>query len=348
MQTRPVDIVPDDQKVIGEPHLDDDAQLVFDALFDRIGDIFVAFGKPLPRQPRKIIGRGGTVVGGVERDKRGIPDGRPVGFEVENRLLYFIGDHAGIGNRLGHIIEQLRHLVARLHIKFVRFKLHALGIGKRFFRLNTQQDILRLPVLFIDIVNVVGCDKLNVQLPRDLNQLRNYLLFFGDIVILDFDVKILPEHLFHFPRPFLCAVVIAVHQQLRHSSRKAGGKADHSFVVLFQQLIVDPRLAVKSVDIRKRIQLDDIFIPRLVFGKHDNMLRLGTRPLVEIIVRGVKLAADDIFDSFFDALLRKIEGGVHIAVIGYGTAVYVVFYEIIDEVVHFGGSVEKAVFGMQM
>ena len=118
--------------------------------------------------------------------------------------------------------------------------------------------------------------------------------------------------------------------------------------MLFEELIIYPRLAVKTVDIRKRIELYDIFIPRLVLGEHDNVLRLCSGALVEIIVRGIQLAADDVFDPLFDAFLCKIERCVHIAVIGDGTAVDIVFDEIIDEVVHLRRSIQQAVFRMQM
>ena len=118
--------------------------------------------------------------------------------------------------------------------------------------------------------------------------------------------------------------------------------------MLFQKLIVDPRLAVKSVDIGQGIELYDILIARFVLGEHDDVFRLCPGALVVIVVRGVKLAADNVFDPLLYALLGKIQRSVHIAVIGDRATVYVIFDEVIDEVVHFGGSVEKAVFGMQM
>ena len=163
-------------------------------------------------------------------------------------------------------------------------------------------------------------------------------------MILNFDIEVLAEDVLHLLRPFLGAVVISVQKELRHTPRKAGGKADHPLVVLFQKLIVDPRLAVKSVDIGQGIELYDILIARFILGEHDDVFRLCPGALVAIVVRGVKLAADNVFDPLLYALLGKIQRSVHIAVIGDRAAVYVVFDEVIDEVVHFGGSVEKAVF----
>ena len=73
----------------------------------------------------------------------------------------------------------------------MRAELHALGVGKRFLRLNTKQNVLRFPVLFIDIVHVVGGYHLNIQFARDLYQLRQHLPVLRQKMILQFDVVIL-------------------------------------------------------------------------------------------------------------------------------------------------------------
>lgn len=141
-------------------------------LFDGFGDIFIPLGQPLPGEPREIFGRGGTVVRRIQRNEGSVADGRAVGLQIEHGLLDFVGDDPGIGYRFGHIGKELRHLVPRLHVKLVRAEFHPLGVGQRLFRLNAEEDILRLPILFGDVVHVVGGDQADVQLPRDPDELE--------------------------------------------------------------------------------------------------------------------------------------------------------------------------------
>ena len=349
VEPRPVDIVPHDEEVIGKAHFDDDAELVFRALHDLVRDGIIAFGKPLHRQLAQILGRRRAVVRRIERNERFIIDGRTVVFEVERRirLRNFIGNDARIRDRVGQIGKERSHLVARLHIKFVRLHFHAGRIVERALGLNAHEHVLHLPILFFEVVNVVGGNKLNPRFPRKAHKQRQNLLLLGNAVILNFDIEILAERLFHFERKRLCLFVLARHQIARNTPRKARRKADHAVGVLFEYLVIDTRTVIIPVDESKRIELDEIDVARLVFGEQNEVIGVLV-DMLAVVVYHVKLAPDDVFDTVLLAFFGKTERSVHIPVVGDRHGIDAVFLAVADEVVHFYSAVQKAVFGMKM
>ena len=78
------------------------------------------------------------------------------GINHSPHVAELIRNHTGVGNRLGDVFEQLQHLVARLHVEFLRVELHTLGGSQGLLRLNTKEYVVRLPVLFANVMHVVG------------------------------------------------------------------------------------------------------------------------------------------------------------------------------------------------
>ena len=78
------------------------------------------------------------------------------------------------------------------------------------------------------------------------------------------------------------------------------------------------------------IQLNDVFIPRLVFRKQDDMLCFGAGTLIKMIIGRIQFTADDIFNPFPLAFFRKIQGCIHVAVVGDGAGINTVFNEVVD------------------
>ena len=68
------------------------------------------------------------------------------------------------------------------------------------------------------------------------------------------------------------------------------------------------------------------------------------RVFIEVVIHGVQLATDDIFDALLYTLFRKVQGGVHIAVIGDRARIDVIFNEVVDQIVHLRRTVQKTVF----
>ena len=78
------------------------------------------------------------------------------------------------------------------------------------------------------------------------------------------------------------------------------------------------------------------------------MLRLRAGAFIQMIVRRVQFAADNVFYPFLYALFGKIQTRVHIPVIGDCAGVDPVLMQMIDQIVHARRAVEQTVFRMQM
>ena len=114
-----------------------------------------------------------------------------------------------------------------------------------------------------------------------------------------------------------------------------------------EDTVIDARPIIKPVDKRERIQLHEIDIARFVFREQNEMVCVLLL-LNAVIVRHIKFTADNIFDVLFLACLRKAERGIHIAVIGHRNRIDPVFDAMIDQFFDLDGTVEQAVFGMQV
>ena len=97
-----------------------------------------------------------------------------------------VGNLLGILNRLRGVREKCAHLLLGFDIILSALIAHTVLIGQLFPCLETQQDIMRLPVLRIGIVHVVGGDKLNAKLLAKPHQAGIHRLLIRDSVILEF------------------------------------------------------------------------------------------------------------------------------------------------------------------
>lgn len=90
--------------------------------------------------------------------------------------------------------------------------------------------------------------------------------------------------------------------------------------MLTQSLEVYARLVIITVDKTYGIELDEIFVARIVFGnKHEVVeLPLYVSAFDGQVVRHIKLAADNGLYSLFLCQTIKVIGAVHIPVVGYG------------------------------
>ena len=258
---------------------------------------------------------------------------------------HLVRNDAGVRDRLGKVGKERRHLVARLHVELVRLHLHAGGIVQRALGLDAHEHVLHLPVLFFEVVHVVGRNQSDVRLARELHQKRQDLLLFGNAVILDLNVKVLAERFFHLQGKRLCLFVLARKKKARNTPRKAGREADDAVRMLFEDGIVDARAVVVAVYKGKRIELDEVDVARLVFGEQDKVIGLLIDVLA-VVVHDVEFAADDRLDLIFLALFGKLQGGVHVAVIGDRNRVDAVVYAMTHQIVHLDGAVQKTVLRM--
>jgi hypothetical protein len=148
----------------------------------------------------------------------------------------------------------------------------------------------------------------------------------------------------------LSLFIIAGGEQARDLSRQAGGKADQALVMLFKQLVVDPRFGVKALGKAAGNKLDKVLIAREVLAEQNHMV-------VFVVARGfakarlgrdVDLAADDGLYPLFFAGAVKVDHAEHYAVVGDSERIKTLLLCGGGDPVDPARAVKQAVLGMNM
>ena len=117
-----------------------------------------AFGKALAHDVREIL---------VEREgRRHLEVGKEI-LAFRKRHVAALGDAHRVPQRVGKILEGLRHLVRRLQKKLTAVVSQPLGIAHRFAGTDAQQDVVRVRVGFAQVVHIVRADEREVQIARN-------------------------------------------------------------------------------------------------------------------------------------------------------------------------------------
>ncbi len=69
-------------------------------------------------------------------------------------------------------------------------ELHALGVANRLAGLNAEHDVLRVGVVFTEIVAVVGGDERKAEIFFELEEAGMNLVLLGETLILNFKIEI--------------------------------------------------------------------------------------------------------------------------------------------------------------
>jgi hypothetical protein len=107
---RPFDEIGNDQEIAREAHLDDDVELEFETgkigvAIDRLGDLRQPGLQPRPRIPAQHFRLAIAVAGKAGKD----------GLAARRRDGAALRDDERVGDRLGHVLEQLDHPLGGLH-----------------------------------------------------------------------------------------------------------------------------------------------------------------------------------------------------------------------------------------
>ena len=170
--------VPDDQEVGDKALLADDVELVIQPVFDLVGHLAIALFHALKAELIEIVVRGFIANRDGEVGQQRLP-------KLHVDLAHF-GDAHGVLERFGHVAKERGHLVGALQIILLAVELHALGVFDAFARLHAEQNILRLGVFGVHIMQVVGG---NQRQPRLFMQIIEHLIdaallrFFGLVVL---------------------------------------------------------------------------------------------------------------------------------------------------------------------
>ena len=338
-----VDVIPDDEVVVGIAHLLDDADLIVQAVFvslRHVGAVAVLQTFPAEFLEKILIvhAAGGLVIGDL-----GVA-------ELEIKIA-LVGDLLGVLAGFRHHGEQLVHFIRRFDVEFIGLELHAVGVLHGFARLDAEQDGLHLRVLFAQVVGIVGGYHGDARFPRQLDELRQNDVVFFEAVVLQFNIVIaLAEEVAVPQGRALGPVIVARQKSLRYLARKAGGKADEALVVLFQELLIHAGLGVKALHEGGGHHLAEVFVARLVFAQQDQMV--VAVDLIDFIKAGaggnIDLTADDGLDARFLGRLVKLYAPVHHAVVGAGNGGLTALLHPVHQLVDAAGAVQQAILRMDV
>ena len=334
--------VVDDQIVIDKAHLGNGADLILQAVGQRlVGVLSVVAVHALIAAAAKII----EMVFAVRHIKA-----RQLALAERKGDLTAVGDLLCVLDRFGISAEQRAHFVLGFQIKLIRLKLHFILVADGAARLDAEQNAVGAAVLFFDIVAVVGRRHADAGFRGDPRQAGQNALFLLDAVILQLDKEVLtPKEITVIHRLFQRAVIVVLQQPLRYLTGKAGGQANQSLVILLKQSVVDARLVVKALGEAERHQLDQILVAGVVFAEEDHVVIVLIGAFFEPrLRRDIDLAADNGMDALLLTGAVKVDHAVHDAVVGDGKRRKPLPLGGRGYLADTAGAVQQTVFGMDM
>lgn len=108
-------------------------------------------------------------------------------------------------DRVGVLREEREHLLLAFQIELLSLKLHARILAEGMVRLDADEHLLHLGILFGDIVDIVRGDERNSRLPRQLGEHRDYTPLLGQTVILNLEEEVVFAHHGAIPEGFFFA-----------------------------------------------------------------------------------------------------------------------------------------------
>ena len=262
------------------------------------------------------------------------------------------GDYIGVLDGFRHSREDFPHLCLALEIELIVRKPHPLLVIERGRGLNRQQHVMRLGVLPPHIMHVVGRRQRNRKFPREAYHIVVDRAFLIETLILQLQIKIpRAEDVQKLLGFSFRARVISVQKPVLHVARQTARKRNDALAVRPQHLLVDARLIVESADKALGYDLDQVLVPRLIFGKQNQV------PLSLILVgflvghpprRRIDLAADDRLNPLLLTFFIEIDRAEHHPMVGDCQTLHAQLPGARDHVPDARRPVQQTVFGMYM
>ena len=201
-------------------------------------------------------------------------------------------------------------------------------------------------------MHVVRRDQAEPELLRELRQDRVAFLLCLDAVVVHFEEEIFrAENVakFRHALPRLLEIVrLDRHVDLAF---EATAQPDQSSRARSEKFLVDPRLVMKTVEVRGRDQFHKIAVTGFVLRQQREMVSrvaLIARPILDHARRHVSLAADDRFDARILRRLVKFNRAVKISVIGNCYRRHLEFGRLFHQLFRPHQAIEEGIFRVEM
>ena len=230
-----------------------------------------------------------------------------------------IRDHERVRDGLGMIRKQRPHLIGRFEIKLRRVT-HPPFVVHHFPGADADHHVVRLVMAPLQEMHVVRRHEAEPELLREFWQDRVALFLHLDAVVVH-----LEEEIFRAQdiAKIGCALpglgeVIGLDRHV-DLALEAAAQPDQSARMFREQLLIDPRLVMKTIEMRDRDHLHEVAVAGLVPRQQGEMIggiALVRRAIFHLARGHVGLATDDRFEPGFRRFLVKLDCAVEIPVVG--------------------------------
>ena len=163
------------------------------------------------------------------------------------------------------------------------------------------------------------------------------------------EVVALAEKRLHLERVLFRVLHAPLQQQLGQIAAETRREADEPLGVLPEDVVVDAGFIIEAFRESGADELDEVVIAGLVFAQQNQVTVLARRAvLLKAVGADVDLAADDGHDALVHAGVVEVDRAVHHPVVGHGGVRKTKLLEPLDQGLDAVGSVQEAVFGMQV
>ena len=337
------DKVPDDQIIVDIAHAGNDANFVFQTVQIFFRWIFISLLEAVITDFPEIF-----FVGIALRHRK---RGQMIFVKHEFQIAH-IGNLNSIFKSFVAVGEQAAQLFFALDIKFLGLEFHAVGLVHGSAGLDAQQDILHFRILFPEVVGIIGYDQGQTGFPgQTQNTLIDHTLLVNAMV-LQFQIESLrTKNMRHLQSIIFGRLIIFVHQVLGNTTGQTGRGSDQTFMILFQQLQVHTGFTVETMGKGFGNHQAEIFITLPVFTEQYQMIGVIINAMDTVFhstAGNIHLTADDGLHSCCLGSFVKVDAAVHNTVVRNGNCRLAQFLHPVHQTVNPAGTVQKAVFRMDM
>jgi hypothetical protein len=258
------------------------------------------------------------------------------------------------------------HLVRRLQVVAGAVEPEAVRVGEVLAGLHAQQRVVRVGLVRVGVVAVVGDQRLDAQLPADLQQAVPHPLLDLDAVVHQLQEVPVPAEDLLVPGGGLEGLLLLAQPQPGlHLARGAAGGGDQALGPLGDGLLVHPGpLDEEALGVRVGGQPEQVVQAGLVV-RPDRLVRVaaGAGDVVLLLVRlpplhaplvpprlgrHIRLDADDRGDAGALGVLEEVVGAVQVPVVRDGDVGHAHLLARPEHVLQAGRTVQQRVLGVYM
>ncbi len=235
--------------------------------------------------------------------------------------------------------------------KLVAVKLHARRVVNRLAGLNAEHDVLRVGVVFAEVVAVVGGDQRQAKIFFQLEEAGMDAVLHLEALVLNLEVEVLfAENISVGGCGSSGGVVFAFGEALGDFALKAAGEANQSTGVFGEKLLADARLVIKTVERGFRRDFDQVAVAFFVLGEHQQVVVAVAfgRGAVVVFLADVEFATNDGLDSGMLRSVDEVDCAKDVAVVGHGHGGHAQLFYAVAEFFDVTGAVEQGVVRMQV